>query len=113
MSTSDTPEDDAATSLGNLPGLEDYCIFGDLRYQYIQPTNAELALIRIRVIALENIFIALLSDASDQQLAKIRDMARYISPRPGSTPHPLTVHAATHMNELVDRSDKFREKLSP
>lgn len=30
-------------------------------------------------------------------------MASYISPRPGYTPHTLTIHAADQMRSLVDR----------
>ena len=50
-------------------------------------TNAELVQLRIRVIALENLVIALLAEASDRQLDLAREMAAYISPRPGSTHH--------------------------
>ena len=57
-------------------------------------TNAELVALRIRVIALENLLISLLSTASDHQLEVAREMAGYISPRPGFTQHPLTIHAA-------------------
>ena len=71
-------------------------------------TNAELVQLRIRVIALENLVIALLAEASDRQLHLAREMAAYISPRPGFTDHPLTVHAATQMTDLVERSGHFR-----
>src|SRR5580700_1186513 len=71
-------------------------------------TNAELVQLRIRVIALENLVIALLAEASDRQLHLTREMAGYISPRPGFTYHPLTVHAATQMIDLVERSGHFR-----
>lgn len=73
-------------------------------------TNAEIVALRVRVIALENIVISLLSTASDEQLHLAREMAAYISPRPGSTQHPLTTHAAEHMKDLVDRSARFRAK---
>ncbi len=89
------------------PGPEEFSIFGNLRYEYLQPTNAELALIRIRVIALENLVIALLAEASDRQLKVAREMAMYISPRPGFTHHPLTSRAADHMIELVERAGQF------
>ena len=56
------------------------------------------------MIALENLVIALLSQASPQQLDLAREMATYISPRPGFTPHPLTIHAAAQMVHLVDRA---------
>jgi hypothetical protein len=35
-------------------------------------------------------------------------MADYISPRPGFTQHPLTIQAADHINDLVDRAGHFR-----
>jgi hypothetical protein len=73
-----------------------------------QLTNAELVQLRIRVIALENLVIMLLAEASDRQLALAREMAAYISPRPGFTHHPLTIHAAAHMIDLVERAGRFR-----
>jgi hypothetical protein len=74
-------------------------------------TNAELVALRTRVIALENLLISLLSTASDHQLEVAREMAGYISPRPGFTQHPLTIHAAAHMVDLVERSLRFRTKV--
>jgi len=71
-------------------------------------TNAELVQLHIRVIGLENLMIALLAQATDAQLELVRDMAAYISPRPGFTPHPLTLGAACEMTSLVDRSNHFR-----
>jgi hypothetical protein len=75
-------------------------------------TNAELVQLRIRVIALENLVIALLADASERQLDLAREMAAYISPRPGFTHHPLTVHAAAQMIDLVERASHFRSVTS-
>lgn len=49
-------------------------------------TNAELVQLRIRVIALENLVIALLAEAPDRQLTLARGMATYISPRAGFLP---------------------------
>lgn len=69
---------------------------------------AELGALHIRVIALENLIISLLATASDQQLELAREMAGYISPRPGFTHHPLTTHAAAHMVDLVERAFRFR-----
>jgi hypothetical protein len=74
-----------------------------------QLTNVELVQLRVRVIALENLLIALLAEASDRQLDLVRDMAAYISPRPGFTQHPLTVHAAAQMIHLVERAGQFRD----
>lgn len=70
-------------------------------------TNAELVQLRIRVIALENLVIALLAEAPARQRALVREMATYISPRRGYTPHPLTLRAADEMLSLVDRSSRF------
>ena len=73
-----------------------------------QLTNAELVQLRVRVIALENLVIALLAEASDRQIELAREMAAYISPRPGFTHHPLTIRAASHMIDLVERAGQFR-----
>lgn len=71
-------------------------------------TNAELVQLQVRVIALENLVTALLAGAVDQTSDLARAMAAYISPRPGSTPHHLTLHAASQMVHLVERSRLFR-----
>ena len=71
-------------------------------------TNAELSQLHIRVIALEGLVTALLAEATDRQLEVVRDMAAYISPRPGFTPHPLTIRAATQMTDLLERASCFR-----
>jgi len=73
-------------------------------------TDAELVQLRIRVIALENLLIALLAEASDRRLELAREMAAYIAPRPGFTQHPLTVKAAAHMVDLVERAGRFRDE---
>ncbi len=69
---------------------------------------AEIGALHVRVIALENLVIALLATTSDRQLELAREMASYISPRPGFTHHPLTTHAAAHMRDLVERASRFR-----
>jgi hypothetical protein len=71
-------------------------------------TNAELVQLQIRMIALENLVIALLAEASDRQLDLARQMATYISPRPGFTRHHLTVDGAAQMISLIERSRHFR-----
>ena len=78
-----------------------------------QLSNAELVRLQVRVIALENVLIALLSRASEEQLDLVRDMAAYISPRPGFTAHPLTIHAAECMIHLNRRSGYFRDPATP
>ncbi len=65
-------------------------------------TNAELVLLRVRVIALENVLIAVLAEGSDRQRQTARDMADVIAPRTGSAQHTLTIWAAQHMTDLVD-----------
>lgn len=71
-------------------------------------TNAELVQLRVRVIALENLIIAVLAEGSDRQLQIARDMGDCISPRPDFTHHPLTILAAKHMTDLVERAVQFR-----
>jgi hypothetical protein len=75
--------------------------------------NAELVQLQIRVIALENLVIAMLSDAPARQLDLVRDKAMHILPRPGFTPHRLTIAAATEMNSLVERAIRFSAEPSP
>jgi hypothetical protein len=76
-------------------------------------TNAELVHLRVRVIALENVIIALLADGPDRQLEVARAMATYISPRAGFTQHPLTIRASDHLADIVDRALHFRSIQSP
>ena len=71
-------------------------------------TNTELVQLRVRVIALENLVTALLSGAPASQHELVRAMAVQISRRAGMTPHPLTIQAAAHMNELVDRAIHYQ-----
>jgi hypothetical protein len=94
---------------GAIPrGIEGVSIFGDAQSEIPQLTNAELVPLRIRVIALENVVIALLAKATDRQLDLVREMAASISPRPRFTQHPLTVHAAAEMICLLERARHFR-----
>ena len=72
-------------------------------------SNAEIIQLRIRVIAIENMVLGLLSSASEEQLTSVEQMADLISPRVGATQHPLTVHAATHMEHCFERAHRFRE----
>lgn len=73
-----------------------------------QLTDAALVHLRIRVIALENMVISLLAQASDRQLDLARELAAYILPRAGFTQHPLTIRAAHQMLDLVERAGHFR-----
>lgn len=70
--------------------------------------EAELIKLRVRVIALENLLLALLTSGSDRQLQAVRDMAIHLAPRQGFTQHPLTLQAAAQMNDLASRADILR-----
>ena len=85
-------------------GPDSDCSFHEPKADSPPLTNAELVQLQVRVIALENLVIALLARADEQKLEDIREMAAYISPRPGFTPHRLTIHAAAAMISLVDRT---------
>lgn len=67
-------------------------------------TDAELVHLRVRVIALENLVLTLLAEGTDRQRELAREMAAYILPRPGATPHPLTIRASHHMTDMLDRA---------
>jgi len=76
----------------------------------LTPTEQEQ--LHVRVIALENLLVALLATATDHQLECAREMAAYIAPRPGATSHPLTLHAASEMLSIVERAMHFRATRS-
>ncbi len=89
-------------------------VSGHLLTDALPLTNAELVHLQVRVIALENLVKVLLANASEQQLELMRDMAACISPRPGFTQHPLTIHAAACMINLVESAVHLRElRLGP
>lgn len=91
----------------NEGGADGQCLDVDL--STVPPlSNAELVQLQVRVIALENLMIMFLAEGSDRQLQLAREMAAYISPRPGFTHHPLTVQAGAHMVDLVDRAIHYR-----
>ncbi len=88
---------------------------GDLtpaRSQLPAMTPAEWDQLRLRVIAIENLMITILAQSSDRERDLARAMADYISPRPGFTPHHLTLGAASQMVRLVDRADHFQGSLA-
>ena len=90
---------------GSLPDPLQSDLFGDPDLAASAHTTiAEWVHLRMRLIAMENVLIAMLAEAPASQGDLVREMAACISPRPGSTPHPLTVHAALQMNQLVDRA---------
>jgi hypothetical protein len=75
--------------------------------------QARVTHLQVRIIALENLIIALLAQCSESQLAathkSVCQMATFISPRAGFTQHPLTVHAAAQMRSMVDRAEMFQD----
>jgi hypothetical protein len=93
---------------GAGPSPQESLVSDDAQSEIPELTNAELVQLRIRVIALENLVITLLADVSVRQLDIAREMAAYISPRPGFTQHPLTIHAAAQMIDLIERAGHFR-----
>ena len=72
--------------------------------------DAEDGNLVVRLIALENIIVTLLADAPQSQSERVREMATFISPRPGSTPHRLTIEAARNMLALVERAAHYRSE---
>ena len=88
-------------------GPQEDMVSGDDVLPEPDPAKAELVLMRIRIIALENLVLALLAGASTRQVELARDVADSIIPRPGITPHPLTLHAATHMKQLIARAGQL------
>ena len=70
--------------------------------------DAEAGNLRVRLIAIENVLVALLATASESQVELIREMACYISPRSGKTPHRLTVEAARNMLAILERAEHYR-----
>jgi hypothetical protein len=76
-------------------------------------TGAELVPLRIRVIALENLIIALRAEAPDRPRAPVRGMATCISPRAGLARHPVALRAADEMPSLVGRADRYSHPSPP
>lgn len=70
--------------------------------------DAEAGNLRVRLIALENLVVALLAGAPESQSQLAREMAAYISPRPGTIPHRMTIEAARNMLALVDRASHYK-----
>jgi hypothetical protein len=84
----------------------------DLQTDTLPLNNTEIVQLQIRVIALENVLAVLLAEASEHQLALVREMSAYISPRPGFTAHRLTIHAAARMVNLAESASRL-QKLRP
>lgn len=72
------------------------------------PGHAELVQLRIRMIAAENLLLAILAESSEAVRQNVRRRASEIQPREGATDHPLTEHAAIEMNRLLGRAERFQ-----
>ncbi|MEB0059663.1 hypothetical protein QN413_22990 [Variovorax sp. LG9.2] len=55
-----------------------------------------------------NLLAVSLADDSDPKLDLAREIAEYIAPHPGFTPHRLTIHAAAQMTSLIERAGHLR-----
>jgi hypothetical protein len=73
--------------------------------------DAEDVNIRVRLIALENIVVALLAGAPNPSTDLVRDMARHILPRDGASPHRLTIEAAHKMLAMVERAEHYKSGI--
>ena len=74
-------------------------------------TNVELVQLQVRVIALENLVVALLADSPDQAPHIARTLAAYISPRNGRTAHRLIIHAKELIMHMIKRSSRILDLL--
>ncbi len=93
---------------GSLPDPVQDELFADQELAVASHTTiAEWVHLRMRLIAMENVLIALLAEAPASQRALVREMAACIAPRSGAAAHPLTTQAALQMNQLVDRAGHF------
>lgn len=70
-------------------------------------SNSDLVRLRIRVIALENLVIALLARAP-VELDLVREMAADMTQSPGFADDRMTVRAVDEMLHLLERSAHFR-----
>ena len=101
-------DDEGGAPAGGDPRRRTAAFGGTSAGAGIAPSRAELVHLRMRVIALENLVLAVLAAGPGRQLGTVRDMAAYISPGAGCTAHPLTLKAAAQMVRLVARSAHFR-----
>jgi hypothetical protein len=84
------------------------CDDGAAQLAIARSMKTELEHLHIRVIALENLLIALLAQDPDRARRLGRGMASFISPRPGFTQHSRTLGAAVQMGHAVERAQHFQ-----
>ena len=83
---------------------------GDLTSDTLSQSEMDIEHLHVRVIALESLVIGLLAGGSDAQRDFARNMAGYIAPQPGSTPHPLTTRASHQMLNSIERAEQLGQK---
>lgn len=86
---------------------------GDEAPAAILSGHVENEQLRIRIIALESLMIALLTEATKGQRDLAREMANHILPEPGATQHPLTIRAARQMLNMIVRAEHFTVTTQP
>ena len=94
-------------------GPQEDLVLGTLPPSGPDLVDSELTQLRFRVIALENLVMALLAAGSQHQVELAREVTAYIAPRPGMTPHPLTLRAARQMDHLLQQAAHFRTITQP
>jgi hypothetical protein len=75
-------------------------------------SDHELVCLHSRVIALENIVVAMLAGGSADQRAVVHDMALFVHPPLDAVQDRLTMHAADLMDHLADRATRFARILA-
>jgi len=73
-----------------------------------QSMNTQLEHLGVRTIAMENLLITMLAQATEQHLELCREVAAFISARPGFAQHPGTIDAADQMVHLLRRAQRLR-----
>lgn len=73
------------------------------------PGHAELVQMRIRMIALENLVLAILASSDDGVRQTVRDRAAEIHPYGDASDHPLTEHARDEMLRLLARAERRQD----
>jgi hypothetical protein len=71
------------------------------------PLENEVVALRIRVIALENLAIALLAAGNGAQRQVAQRMVNQLAPD-GTMPQRITAHAAAHMGDLIEQAVSIR-----
>jgi hypothetical protein len=75
-------------------------------------SDRDVVCLRSRVIALENIVVAMLAGGSSNQRSVVHDMALFVRPPLEEVQDRLTLHAADLMDDLADRAGRFARVLT-